>query len=226
MCGRFVIFSSIRKIALEFSVDPGDMAFSPAYNIAPSQEILIVLFEGDRKLIKCRWGFIPPWAKDMHIGYKMINARAETLSEKPIFKSAIRRHRCLVVADGFYEWEKVGKEKKPYYIHLKSGRPFGFAGLYSYWQTPDDSLICTGTIITTNANSLLEPIHNRMPVIIPEDSRSEWLNPDIQDERRILPLLTPYDSENMEAYRVSTVVNSPGNDSPDNIKSYQELEAG
>src|SRR3990172_13094369 len=141
----------------------------------------------------------------------MINARAETLTEKPTFKSAIRNHRCLVVADGFYEWEKEGKEKKPLYIHLKSGRPLGFAGLYSYWQTPEDGLICTCTIITTSANHLLEPIHNRMPVIIPADSRAEWLDPENQDEKRILSLLSPYAAEDMEAYYVSQNVNFPRN---------------
>ena len=218
MCGRFVLFSSVNIISREFAVLPENIAFSPSYNIAPTQEILIVIDEGERRLIKCRWGFIPSWAKDPNIGYKMINARAETLAEKPTFKSAIRNHRCLVVADGFYEWKKEGREKKPFYIHLKSGRPFGFAGLYSYWQTPEDGLICTCTIITTGANHLLEPIHNRMPAIIPGDSRDEWLDPEIQDEKRILPLLSPYAAEDMEAYYVSPKVNSPRHDSPDNIR--------
>jgi len=218
MCGRFVLFSSVNIISREFAVLPENIVFSPNYNIAPTQEILIVIDEGERRLIKCRWGFIPPWAKDPNIGYKMINARAETLAEKPTFKSAIRNHRCLVVADGFYEWKKEGNEKKPLYIHLKSGRPLGFAGLYSYWQTPEGRLICTCTIITTSANPLLEPIHNRMPAIIPGDSRTEWLDPEIQNEKRILPLLSPYAAEDMEAYYVSPKVNSPRHDSPDNIR--------
>ena len=218
MCGRFVLFSSVNIISREFAVLPENIVFSPNYNIAPTQEILIVIAEGERRLIKCRWGFIPPWAKDPNIGYKMINARAETLAEKPTFKSAIRNHRCLVVADGFYEWKKEGNEKKPLYIHLKSGRPFGFAGLYSYWQTPEDRLICTCTIITTSANHLLEPIHNRMPSIIPGDSRTEWLDPEIQNEKKILPLLSSYAAEDMEAYYVSPKVNSPRNDSHDNIR--------
>ena len=218
MCGRFVLFSSVNKISQEFAVLPENIAFSPNYNIAPTQEILIVVAEGGRSLIKCRWGFIPPWAKDPHIGYKMINARAETLAVKPTFKSAIRNHRCLVVADGFYEWKREGREKKPLYVHLKTGRPLGFAGLYSYWQTPEGRLICTCTIITTSANHLLEPIHNRMPAIIPGDSRTEWLDPEIQNEKRILPLLSPYAAEDMEAYYVSSKVNSPRNDSADNIR--------
>jgi len=218
MCGRFVLFSSVNKISKEFAVLPENIAFSANYNFAPTQDVLIVIAERERSLIKCRWGFIPTWAKDPNIGYKMINARAETLAEKPTFKAAIRNHRCLVVADGFYEWKKEGREKKPLYIHLKSGRPLGFAGLYSYWQTPEDGLICTCTIITTSANHLLEPIHNRMPAIIPADIRAEWLDPEIQDEKRILPLLSPYAAEDMEAYYVSPVVNSPRNDSPDNIR--------
>ena len=218
MCGRFVLFSSVNKISREFAVLPENIAFSPNYNIAPTQEILIVVAERERSLIKCRWGFIPPWAKDPDIGYKMINARAETLAEKPVFKSAIRTHRCLVVADGFYEWKKEGREKKPLYIHLKSGRPLGFAGLYSYWQATEGDLICTCTIITTSANHLLEPIHNRMPAIIPADSRAEWLDPENQDEKRILSLLSPYAAEDMEAYYVSQNVNFYRNDSPDNIR--------
>ena len=123
MCGRFVLFSSVNIISREFAVLPENIVFSPNYNIAPTQEILIVIDEGERRLIKCRWGFIPPWAKDPNIGYKMINARAETLAEKPTFKSAIRNHRCLVVADGFYEWKKEGNEKKPLYILVYL--PFG-----------------------------------------------------------------------------------------------------
>ena len=218
MSGRFVLFCSVNKITQEFAVLPENIAFSPHFNIAPTQEILIVVAEIKRSIIKCRWGFIPPWAKDPHIGYKMINAKAETVAEKPTFKSAIRNHRCLVVADGFYEWKKEGKEKKPLYIHLKSGRPFGFAGLYSYWQSPEDGLICTCTIITTSANHLIEPIHNRMPAIISADSREAWLDPEIQNEKRILPLLSPYSAEDMEAYYVSPLVNSPRNDSPDNIR--------
>ena len=217
MCGRFVLLSSVHRISQEFAVLPENITFSPSYNIAPTQEILIVIAGGGLRLIKCRWGFIPPWAKDPDIGYKMINARAETLAEKPAFKAAIRNHRCLVVADGFYEWKKEGKEKKPLYIHLKSGGLLGFAGLYSYWQSPEDGLICTCTIITTSANHLLEPIHNRMPAIIPGDSRAEWLDPEIRNEKRILTLLSPYVAEGMEAYYVSPAVNSPRNDSPDNI---------
>ncbi|MCC7201809.1 MAG: SOS response-associated peptidase [Nitrospirae bacterium] len=218
MCGRFVLFSSIRKIAGEFDVVTGELILTPAYNIAPTQDVLIVVADGGRKLIRSRWGLIPPWAKDPHIGYKMINARAETLAEKHSFKSSVRKHRCLVVADGFYEWKKEGNDKTPFYIHLKSGRPFGFAGLYSYWQSPEGGLICTCTIITTNANPLLEPIHNRMPVIIPEDYRAEWLDPEIQDEKEILPLLTPYPADKMEAWHVTPEVNSPAHNSPDNIK--------
>ncbi len=217
MCGRFVLFSSVSIIAREFALLPENIVFSPKYNIAPAQEVLIVVAGGERRLIRCRWGFIPQWAKDPDAGYKMINARAETLAEKPAFKSAIRNHRCLVVADGFYEWKKEGKDKKPLYIHLKSGRPIGFAGLYSYWQTPEEALLCTCTIITTSANHLLEPIHDRMPAIIPAGSRAEWLDPENRDEKRILPLLSPYAAEEMEAYYVSPKVNSPRNDSPDNI---------
>jgi putative SOS response-associated peptidase YedK len=147
----------------------------------------------------------------------MINARGESISEKPSFKSAFNKHRGLVVANGFFEWRKEGDVKIPVYVYLKSGKPFGMASLYSYWISPEGEKICTSTIITTDANEKLEPIHNRMPVIIPKTQESLWVDPGINKNEVLLPLLKPYPSADMDCHDVSKMVNSPKNDSPDNI---------
>ena len=148
----------------------------------------------------------------------MINARAETVAEKPAFRSSFKKHRCLVMADGFYEWQKTEKEKQPFYIHLKSEKPMGFAGLYSIWTSPEGEEINTCTIIVTSANELLSPIHDRMPVILDTNDLDDWLNPAIEEPAKLLPLLKPYDGKKLELYKVSTKVNSPKNNSADLIK--------
>lgn len=218
MCGRFVLDSPISKIANEFRAEKCLFDIEPSYNIAPSQKIVIVTEEGGKKILQCRWGFIPSWAKDPAVGYKMINARAETVAEKPAFKRAFTNQRCLVIADGFFEWQKTGKKKDPIYIRLKSGRLLGFAGLYSVWTSPEGEHVCTCTIITTEANVLLEPIHDRMPAIIPGEHHDLWLDPAVHDKESLLPLLKPYDADEMEYYRVSSKVNSPANNSADLIE--------
>jgi len=148
----------------------------------------------------------------------MINARAETVAEKPSFRQAFSRHRCLVVADGFYEWKKEGAKKQPVYVRLKSGKPFGFAGLYSDWTPPDGERVRTSTIITTNANGLLAPIPDRMPVIIPPDRYELWLDPGVHEKDRLIPLLAPYPEDELELYEVTAKVNLPKHDSPENIE--------
>ncbi len=218
MCGRFVLDSSIPDIANEFHVDQTSLEYEPSYNIAPTQYIVVVKKNGIKVLTKCRWGFLPSWAKDPAIGNKMINARSETVAEKPAFRKAFKNQRCLIVADGFYEWMKKGKVKTPVYIRLKPGKPFGFAGLYNIWISPEGDELCTSTIITTEANELLAPIHNRMPVIIQKDEYDHWLNPDFQDTEKLLSLLKPFDSQQMEFYAVSPKVNSPAYNSKDNIE--------
>ncbi len=218
MCGRFVFCSTVQIIVDEFDVGQPLFDFKPSYNIAPSQLIAAIHNDGENRLMRCRWGFIPSWAKDASIGNKMINARAETVADKPAFKTSFKKGRCLILSDGFYEWRKEGKLKIPVYIHLKSGRPFGFAGLYNTWTSPAGEQINTCTIITTKANELIEPFHNRMPTIIPKDERSLWLGPDIHDEKMLFSLLKPFASDKMKAHDVSTLVNSPSNNSPDNIK--------
>lgn len=220
MCGRFVRKSPISDIIKEFHVEGIRIKMKPSYNVAPSQNILIVINEdGRHRMKRCRWGFVPSWAKDPSIGYKMINARGETVAEKPSFKKAFKNQRCLIVADGFYEWYKRGKKKVPLYIRMKSKRSFSMAGLYNLWTSPEGESLWTCTIITTSSNDLLKPLHERMPVIIPEDKRELWLDPDVQEKEILLSLLGPYPSEKMELYEVSSEVNSPSNNSITNIRS-------
>ena len=222
MCGRFVQYTLFPLLQKEFSLKFGeDVPLRPSYNIAPTQEVPVVVNEGGNRLTQCRWGLVPPWSKDSSIGSRMINARAETLAEKPSFKEPLKKHRCLIVADGFYEWKKTDGGKVPVYITTKDGRPFGFAGLYSDWRPTKGEIIRTCTIVTTEPNELLEPIHNRMPVIIKPDDRDRWLDPDEHDPDRLLSLLAPYPSDEMNAWEVSHAVNSPSNNGPDNIKSLE-----
>jgi putative SOS response-associated peptidase YedK len=201
-------------MVLEFDVEEPTFDLAPSYNIAPSQEIAIVINDGKRRLALCTWGYIPSWSKDPKIGNKMINARAESIVEKTSFKDAFTSKRILVAADGFYEWQKQGKNKIPVYIHLKTEKPFGLAGLFSQWTSPEGKQICTCTIITTKANRLLEPVHDRMPVIIHKEDESAWLNRENRDKDMLLDLLKPYDSGAMRYYEVSHLVNSPSNNSP------------
>jgi putative SOS response-associated peptidase YedK len=220
MCGRFVRKSTITIIEDEFDIYEVQWAFEPSYNIAPSQDIACVIGNGGNRLAKFRWGLVPFWAEDPAIGYKMINARAETVAQKKSFARAFRKQRCLVVADGFYEWRKLadGKRKIPMYVHLKADRPFGFAGLYENWKSKDGMVLQTCTIITTQPNALMAPIHNRMPVIIAPEKRKIWLDREIQDASILMPLLAPYDANEMEAYEVSKRVNSPSFNDPDCIR--------
>jgi putative SOS response-associated peptidase YedK len=221
MCGRFVRYSSIHDIVKEFNAEEPGFDLPSSYNIAPSQDIAVVLNDGKKRLALCKWGYIPSWSKDPAIGNKMINARAESVADKPSFKNAFKSKRVLVAADGFYEWQKAGKTRIPVYIYLKTGKPFGFAGLLSVWTSPEGKQIYTCTIITTDANKLLEPIHDRMPVIIYKEDEDLWLDQASHDRDKLTPLLRPYEPEEMDYYAVSTLVNSPSHDSPDCIKRVQ-----
>jgi len=217
MCGRFVRSSPLTTIIEIFHASPASVELSPSYNIAPSQDIIIINETGKRELVRCRWGFLPPWIKDLSEGSPMINARAETLDEKPSFKDAFKKQRCLIIADGFYEWKRDSKKKIPYYIRLKSGKPFAFAGLYHYSALPDGKRICGCAIITTESNDLVAAIHNRMPVIVPEVKVDMWLDPVSEDYKVLKSILCPYPPDEMEMFRVSDVVNSPKFDSDRNI---------
>lgn len=220
MCGRYTIHSSFQVIADLFEVESGP-ALVPRYNVAPTQDVPVVRLDQEqhRELVMMRWGLVPYWAKDPKIGNSLINARSESVSEKPAFRNAFQRRRCLVVADGFFEWKKTGASKQPYWIHLKSGEPFALAGLWEYWKAEDGSKAITScTIVTTAANEFLYDLHDRMPVILPKESHSAWLDPQ-NDEPDLKSLLKPYDGSLMAADPVSSVVNSPRNDEPACIAS-------
>ncbi len=217
MCGRFSLWLSLSELqeSLPDFVFPTEM--SPRYNIAPTQPVAVVPDTGDNKVAFFRWGLIPFWAKEADVGNTLFNARAETVANKPAFSAAFKQRRCLVLADGFYEWraEADGKTKTPMYIRMASGKPFAFAGLWETWG-PKDSLIHSCTIITTRPNTLMAPIHDRMPVILPAEAYAQWLNPAAQPFA-LNTLLKPYPAELMTAYAVSRLVNSPMNDTPECI---------
>ena len=225
MCGRFTLTADPDVIREAFALGPASTPalaeIAPRYNIAPSQPVAVVAADstGARKLEFFKWGLVPVWAKDPKIGYKLINARAETLAEKPSFRTALKKRRCLILADGFYEWQKDGKAKTPMHIQLKSGEPFAFAGLYEFWKLPDsDAFLKSCVIITTAPNSLMEKIHDRMPAILNPKDYDLWLTPGELPAEKSLPLLKSYAAAQMKAARVSTLVNSPAIDSPDCIK--------
>jgi putative SOS response-associated peptidase YedK len=214
MCGRFTLTTDLDRLAEHFAFHAAKLSYTPRYNVAPSQPVLTLIDAQEHRAGFLRWGLIPSWAKDPGIGDRMINARAETVAEKPSFRRALQKRRCLVLADGFYEWKKEGKKKTPMYIALKSHQPFGFAGLWETWKSPEGEPIHSCTIITTTPNSLMESIHNRMPVILPREAETRWLDRTVEDPQSLLSLLTPYPAEAMVAYPVSQLVNSPRNDTP------------
>jgi putative SOS response-associated peptidase YedK len=220
MCGRFTLTLDSKQIQDALSWLNVPDGIQPRFNIAPTQPIAVVPNDGRQRLDFYVWGLIPSWAKDPNIGSRMINARAESLAEKPSFRSAYRRRRCLILADGFYEWKSADgrKAKTPMFIHLKDRRLFAFAGLWELWNAPDGSQIYSATIITTEPNAFMESIHNRMPVILPEAAYEQWLAPGEQDPRDLAPLLAPFAAEDMQAYPISTLVNSPQNDLPQVIE--------
>ena len=216
MCGRFSQTASPEIIAEQFQVTDFPL-FPPRYNIAPSQPIAVIRIEPDtttRRLVQLRWGLIPSWAKDPKIGNQCINAKAETVAEKPSFRSAFKKRRCLVVATGFYEWQVQGRTKQPMWIGLRSKRPFAFAGLWEHWKPAEGESLETCTIITTEPNELMQPIHNRMPVILAPASYDQWLDPTFQQAEPLKALLRPYPSDELTAYPVSTLVNNPRHDAP------------
>ena len=215
MCGRYSLATDIEDLADRFDFRATGLTYQMRFNLAPTQQVLTITNDGSENCAQLmKWGLIPFWAKDPHIGNRMINARAETLSEKPVFRQAFQRRRCLVIADGFYEWRKEGKSKTPLRIILKSGEPFAFAGLWENWKSPDGEPVQSCTIITTTPNGVMEPIHNRMPVILPREAEGTWLEPERVDPSTLHQLLVPYTAEAMEAYEVSQLVNSPKNDAP------------
>lgn len=221
MCGRYSLVAGADQLALRFAFDAGGLDLAPNFNVAPTQSVLAVRAAADgphREAALMRWGLIPSWAKDKSIGYRMINARAETVAERPSYRTALQRRRCLVIADGFYEWQREGKVKRPMRITLRSGEPFAFAGLWETWRDPEGERIQSCTIITTTPNELVGNIHDRMPVILPPDLEDLWLDPDVKDSAILSDILAPYPAEHMQAYEVSPLVNSVKNNTPELIR--------
>ena len=217
MCGRYSLIADIGELQERFGFDGSELSHAPRYNVAPTQMALTVTNGSERRGSYMRWGLIPSWAKSASVGNRMINARAETVAEMPSFRTALQRRRCLVLADGFYEWQGEGSSRRPMRITMASGEPFAFAGIWSIWKDPEDNSIPTCAIITTSANELLRPIHHRMPVILPRNMEGFWLDRSNQDTTEFRSVLTPYPDDAMEAYEVSTLVNSVANDGPDLI---------
>ncbi len=219
MCGRFTLSASATDLIQQFDL-ASLPSWMPRYNIAPTQEVLTVLRLRDtpeRQSRLLRWGLIPMWAEGPAVGSRMINARAETVATKPAFRRAFRERRCLILADGFYEWQRQDGRKQPFYIRLHDGRPFAFAGLWERWVPLDGQPLDSSTIITTKSNDLVGRIHQRMPVILAPEDYDLWLDPSLHEPERLQPLLRPHPAEEMVAYPVSTRVNNPANDTPDCI---------
>lgn len=211
MCGRFSLTVNEAELNLRFETAGGDAPYVPRYNGAPTQLMPVITNEHPGIISYHRWGLVPPWAKDVSIGSKMINARAETLAEKPSFRKPLSSRRCLVPADGFYEWQQDAL-KQPYRFVLKNNALFAMAGLWEQWISPEGEIIRSFSIITTEANALMKPIHSRMPVILPRDTEKTWLQS--HSEPEIMSLLKPYPSGAMEAFKISKLINSARNDVP------------
>lgn len=215
MCGRFTLFADWQAIQSAFDLGETRADIAPSYNIAPTHPVLTIVQRGGLNTWQVmRWGMIPTWAKDATIGARLINARAETIAEKPSFKRALIKRRCLIIADGFYEWRKDGTRKTPMYISLKSNEPFGFAGVYDTWKSPTGETVISCAIITTEANALMASIHDRMPVILRQADQPFWLDVANEDAQKLTALLKPYPAKAMHAHAVSPLVNSPRNNSP------------
>ena len=214
MCGRYTLKTPVERLSEKFQL-PEIIPLKPRYNIAPSQAVAVVRLlpeDTDRTLAMLRWGLLPAWVKDPAKVQQPINAKAETAAEKPMFRDAFKRRRCLVPADGFYEWKQEGGRKQPVYIHMKDGEPFAIAGLWEHWEGQDGQVIESCTLLTTEPNDLLAPIHNRMPVILDPKDYEQWLDPGLQEADGVKPWLRPYPPEAMTYFPVNLRVNNPRND--------------
>lgn len=213
MCGRYSVTTAPEAMRRLFRYRELPN-FPPRYNVAPTQPIAVVCFiDGERHFALMRWGLLPSWVKDPANFSLLINARGETAAEKPAFRAAMKRRRCLIPADGFYEWQRDGARKRPFYIRQKSQQPFAFAGLWETWTGPNGEELDTAAIVTIGANATLKPIHDRMPVIVPPDAFDLWLDPNA-DARLVQTLIAPAPDNMLEAYEISTAVNRTANDGP------------
>ena len=228
MCGRYTLTADLDDLQTRFAFMAEGIELAPQYNIAPTEDVLTVVSsenEGGEKneAMMARWGFVSFWANSLAIGGKMINARAETLLTKSAFKEAFLQRRCLVLADGFYDWRHEGKQRIPLRFTLKDEEPFAFAGIYATWRSPSGERVRSCSIITTETNELGAAIHDRMPVILPREAEEAWMDPEDEDVGALSELLLPYPSDQMRAYEVSTLVNSPRNNSPECIAPIASL---
>lgn len=214
MCGRFAQFSVLETLRQHFPIDTVDCEVSSSYNVAPSQEILTIARQDRYRLGKRHWGLVPFWAKDLSGASRMINARAETAAAKPSFRHAFKHRRCLIIADGFYEWKKEADRKQPFFMALASGEPFAFAGLWETWQKKDDTAYESCTILTIESEGFASQLHHRMPVILPPDTHSTWLAPENKDIPTLEALIHDRHLRELTGYPVSTFVNSPKNNTP------------
>lgn len=214
MCGRYTLATPTEALAELFQLQTALPSLRPRYNIAPTQPVAVVRrsTEGEREMVIMHWGLIPSWAKEPDIGNRLINARSETVSEKPSFRSAFKRRRCLVPTDGFYEWQRLNKRKQPHYVRMGDGEPFAFAGLWERWDGQDETVIESCTILTTEANAFVRPIHNRMPVIVEPGNYDLWLEAEPDRTGALARLMRPYSGDRLTAFPISTWVNSPKND--------------
>ena len=218
MCGRFTLFTSLKELTDRFGLDSFPVNLSPSYNIAPTQPVLTVRsMPGSSRQVQAdfmRWGLIPAWAKDASLGARMINARSETASVKPSFQSAFRKRRCLILADGFYEWKKTPAGKQPTRIQMKGGSPFAFAGLWESWNNPEGRTVHSCSILTMAANSFMKKIHDRMPLILQKDNESKWLDSSKNDPEEIKEMIEELPNDCFESWNVSKLVNTPTNNNP------------
>lgn len=226
MCGRFTLHHSTQEVAERFAAQQVLFPLENRYNIAPGQAIPVIAnstLAGARWMEAMKWGLVPFWAKDAEIGNRLINARAETIAEKPAYKQALKRRRCILPSDGFYEWQAQSSGPRlPYHIRLRDGELFGFAGLWEEWEAPDSSPLRTCTLITVEPNELMAPIHNRMPAILRREDEDAWLDSELKDTDSIVALLKSYPAKSMEAFPVSRRVNAPQNDDELNIEPVVE----
>jgi len=215
VCGRYAFFSPAESVRKLFDVEV-PLEIAPRYNIAPTQYVPVVRQGGEhgRQLAMLYWGLVPFWAKDKAVGNRMINARAESLAEKPSFRNALRKRRCLVLADGYYEWRSQGGARQPYFIHRRDGQPFAMAGLWERWEK-EGEVLESCTIVTTEANAFMRPLHHRMPVILPVDAQATWLAVNMALDSELTGLLQPPPDDMLSAHPVSTRVNNPRNEGPD-----------
>jgi putative SOS response-associated peptidase YedK len=220
MCGRFARRSDPKRLAKEFGVAEAPEA-EPSYNVAPTHNILAVREGGDgREMTFLKWGLVPSWAKDASIGARLINARSETVEEKPSFRDAFRRRRCVIPADGFYEWRREGGRKQPFFFRMRDERPFGLAGIWERWEGAGGEAINSCTILTTEANGVLRPVHDRMPVILHPEEHSVWLEGGAREMESLIELLRPYPAKEMVGYPVGPLVNNPRSKGPELIAEW------